>query len=335
MLTPAAIEVAAKRICAYVKRTPLLRSTVLNRLLDANIYFKFEGQQKVGAFKARGAINALLSLKEADHLPKEVVAFSSGNHAQAVAWAAKLLGVKATIMLPANASQVKVAATKAYGAQVVLAETRQEAERLVAEKSQHTGAFLLPPYDHDDVIAGQGTAAFEAWQDQGGFDAVFAPCGGGGLISGTYLATRFFSDSAQVFAAEPIIANDASRSYKSGTICKFDESPPTIADGVRTLAISERTFAHIRNLSGFYEISEAEIIYWTQWLMHLLKVAVEPTSALGIAAAQKWISEGNRGKKILVVLSGGNMDAKTYAEVWRKDFLAQLPSATMTTIEMI
>lgn len=326
MLTPAEIQTSSQRIAPYIHRTPLLCSKTLNAFLDADIHFKFEGHQKVGAFKARGAMNALLSLKEKGQLPKEVVAVSSGNHAQAVAWSARLLGVKATIMLPKNASSVKVAATRAYGAEVVLAESRKEAEAKVLEKSHLSGAFVLPPFDNDDVIAGQGTAAFEAWQDEGGFDAVFAPCGGGGLISGTYLATRFFSESARVYAAEPATANDASRSYASGTIFRFDDSPNTISDGARTPAICERTFAYIKKLDGFYEISEDDIIYWTQWLMHLLKVTVEPTSALAMAAAYRWITEGHRKQKVLIILSGGNLDASTYAQIWKQDFLQNPPS---------
>lgn len=317
------VAIAYNRIKNHINKTPLLQSSTLNKMLSSNIYFKFEGMQKVGAFKARGALNVLLSLQEKGQLPNEIVAYSSGNHAQAVAWAAKTLGVKAMIIVPSIASPIKIAATKSYGAKVIITKERQEAEDLAHEKSKT--CFLLPPYDHDDVIAGQGTAAFEAWVQEYQFDAVFAPCGGGGLISGTYLATRLFSETAKVYAVEPAMANDAAQSYKTGVIKRFQTSPMTIADGTRTLSISERTFQYIKKLDGFYEISEDNIIYWTQWLTHLLKITLEPTAAMGIAGVYEWIKKGNVNKKILVILSGGNIDPATYLKIWEHDYLTKLP----------
>lgn len=318
-MNPSVVKTAHARIKEYINPTPLLRSSILNQKVTANIYFKFEGAQKIGAFKARGAINTLLHLKEQNKLPREVVAYSSGNHAQAVAWAAKTLGIKSTIIVPASASPIKIAATKSYGAEVIITKERQEAEDLAHQKSET--CFLLPPYDNDDVIAGQGTASLEAWEKEGNFDAVFAPCGGGGLISGTYLATRLFSDNAKIFASEPLIANDATESYRTGNIKRFSATPMTIADGARTLSISPRTFQYIKKLNGFYEISEEDILYWTQWMTHLLKINIEPTSALGMAAASKWIEEGNKNKKILIIVSGGNVDPETYPIIWRKNYL--------------
>lgn len=323
-MLPSVVTTAYNRIKPYINKTPLFENDTLNKLLNARLYFKFEGMQKVGAFKSRGALNTLLHLKEHGNLPQEVVAFSSGNHAQAVAWAAKKLGIKATIIVPSIASAIKIAATKSYGAEVIITTERQEAEDLAHEKAKT--AFLLPPYDHDDVIAGQGTAAFEAWIKEGRFDAIFAPCGGGGLISGTYLATRLFSDKAKVFACEPLIANDAAQSYRTGVIKRFEKSPMTIADGTRTLSISERTFQYIKQLNGFYEISEEEIIYWTQWLTHLLKINLEPTCALGMVGAYRYIKEGNIGSKILVIVSGGNIDPTSYSKIWEKSYLDNLPS---------
>lgn len=325
-MKPAAVEAAYERLKPHVTRTPILTSHLLNRFLSTEIFFKYEGAQKVGAFKARGALNTLLHLKEKNKLPLEAVAYSSGNHAQAVAWAARQMGINATVVVPAGASKVKIAATKAYGARVIIAKTRAEAEETAKKLADRAGSFLLPPYDHDDVIAGQGTAALEAWQDEKKFDAVFAPCGGGGLISGTYLATRLFSKNAEVYAAEPAIANDAARSYHTGKIFRFRDAPKTIADGARTLGISERTFHYIDQLDGFYEISEADILYWSQWLMHLLKVTVEPTAALGMAAAHKWIGEGNKNKRALVILSGANLDSDTYGKIWAHDHLSKLPA---------
>ncbi|TAL26877.1 MAG: serine/threonine dehydratase [Alphaproteobacteria bacterium] len=325
-MKPDVVAAAHDRLKPHITRTPILQSQLLNRFLGADIFFKYEGAQKVGAFKARGALNTLLHLKERHKMPLEVVAYSSGNHAQAVAWAARQMGLGSTIVIPAGSSKVKIAATKAYGAEVVIAKTRQAAEDIAKERSHTAGSFLLPPYDHDDVIAGQGTAALEAWHDEKKFDAVFAPCGGGGLISGTYLATRLFSKEAAVYAAEPAVANDAARSYNTGKIYRFRDTPKTIADGARTLGISERTFHYIDQLDGFYEISETEILYWSQWLMHLLKVTVEPTAALGMAGAHKWIQEGHKKKRILVILSGANLDSDTYAKIWAHDHLSKLPA---------
>ena len=325
-MKPAAVGAAYDRLRPYITRTPILKSHLLNRFLGTDIFFKYEGAQKVGAFKARGALNTLLHLREQKKMPLEAVAYSSGNHAQAVAWAAREMGIKATVVIPAGASKVKIAATKAYGAEVVIAKSRAEAEEAAKKLASRPGSFLLPPYDHDDVIAGQGTAALEAWQDEKKFDAVFAPCGGGGLISGTFLATRLFSKDAKVFAGEPAVANDAARSYHTGKIFRFRDAPKTIADGARTLGISERTFHYIDQIDGFYEISEAEILYWSQWLMHLLKVTVEPTAALGIAAAHKWIGEDNKNKRVLVILSGANLDSDTYAKIWAHDHLSKLPA---------
>jgi threonine dehydratase len=322
-MEPSAIKAAYIRIQKYIHKTPILQSEILNKQLASQIYFKFEGMQKIGAFKARGAMNTLLHLQEQNELPEQVVAYSSGNHAQAVAWAAQQLGIEATIIIPQSASPIKIAATRSYGAKVILTKERQEAEDLARDLSKD--CFLLPPYDHDDVIAGQGTAAFEAWKDEGNFDAVFAPCGGGGLISGTYLATQLFSEKAKVYAAEPLIANDAAQSYKNGTITGFQTSPMTIADGTRTLRVAERTFQYIKKLNGFYEISEDEIIYWTQWLTHLLKINLEPTGALGMAGAFKWIQAGNLSKRILVIVSGANIDPATYLKMWEKNYLENMP----------
>jgi threonine dehydratase len=321
-MKPEVIAATHARLQPHLVRTPLLTSADLNQFLFCKIYFKYEGQQITGAFKSRGVLNALLKLKEQNQLPAHVVAFSSGNHAQAVAWAAKLLGIKATIFIPEDASPFKIAATKSHGAEVIITPDRQTAEAQAVEFAKD--AFLLPPYDHDDIIAGQGTAAFEAWQDEGGFDVVFAPCGGGGLISGTLLATRHFSKDAKVFGAEPLLANDAAQSLKSGMIQRLTSSPNTIADGARTLAVSPRTFQYIQQLDSILEINEEEIVYWTQWLTHLLQVRVEPTSALGMAAAYNWHCAGNYGK-ILIILSGSNMDEKTEQQIWQQDFLSQKP----------
>lgn len=322
-----AIKEAHTRIAPYIHRTPLLESALLNEWLGHKVVFKAESLQKTGAFKVRGALNTLLSLKEQQLLPQKVVAFSSGNHAQAVAWAARQLGVEVTIYLPGFVSAIKKQATESYGATVIVTKTRQEAENYCADAVKQ-GAYLIPPFDMDTVIAGQGTACLEALEDGANPDAIFVPCGGGGITSGTYLAAQLLAPNALVYAGEPKQANDAARSYKEGRIIGFDAPPSTIADGVRTPRISERTFSYIKQLSGFYEIEEEEIIYWTQWVMHLLKISCEPTSAVAMAAAYAWLKEQKTPKRVLVMLSGGNIAAETQKLLWEWDHLQHVPVLT-------
>ncbi|MCD6035898.1 MAG: Pyridoxal-5-phosphate-dependent protein beta subunit [Rickettsiales bacterium] len=327
-LSPEVIAEAHTRIAPFIHRTPLLESTLLNKWLGHRIVFKAEGLQKIGAFKARGAFNSVLSLKESGKLPKALVAFSSGNHAQAVAVAGSMLDIPTTIVLPGFTSAIKQQATRSYGAEVILTPTRLEAEARCAE-IQAEGAYFIHPFDDDQVIAGQGTACFEALQDWKGSTkphAVFAPCGGGGLPSGTYLATQLLSPKTQVYAAEPLQANDAAQSYRLKKIIGFPTSPETLADGARTLVISERTFSYLQQLAGFYEVSEQDIVYWTQWLTHLLKISVEPTSALAMGAAFQWLSTQTEPKEVLVILSGGNISPEAQRIIWTTDCLGNVPT---------
>lgn len=326
-LTPDAILEAQARIAPHIHRTPLLESALLNRWLGHEIVFKAEGMQKIGAFKIRGALNALLALKEQGKLPPHVVAFSSGNHAQAAACAGRMLGIRTTVVMPRFVSAVKQQATRAYGAELMLTDTRQEAEA-AATKLAGEGAALIHPSADEAVMAGQGTACLEALDDGAQPDAIFAACGGGGLLSGTYLAAQLGAPAARVFAAEPLMANDAARSFREGRIVGFDETPMTVADGARTLHISEATFHFLKKLDGFIEVDEEAIVYWTQWLTHLLKTAVEPTAALPMAAAHQWLKGQKEKKRALVILSGGNLDAATQRRIWRADYLAQPPSLT-------
>ena len=324
-LSPESVVDASKRIAPFVHRTPLMQSHMLNKWLGHEIVFKVEGLQKMGAFKIRGAMNALLTLKEEGRLPKSIVAFSSGNHAQAVAYAGKMLGIETTVIMPAYVSKIKQQATISYGAHLMLTKNRQGAEAQAAEY-QSRGAWLLHPSADDLVIAGQGTACLEALEDGADPDAIFATCGGGGLISGTLLAARAYVSKAEVWAAEPAIANDAARSVRTGSIVGFSESPMTIADGARTLHISDITFHYLRQLAGFYEIEESDIFYWTQWLQHLLKVSVEPTSAVAMAAAHQWLKSQSSPKRALVILSGGNIDAESNRRIWQQSYLEVTPA---------
>ena len=309
MLDPTQIEEAHNLIKPYIKNTPVIESGRLNNLFGAQFYFKVEAFQHTGAFKFRGALHFLLNMKEKGHLPEKVTAFSSGNHAQAVAYASKILGVKARIYIPRFSSKFKIQETKSHGAEVILTETRQEAEKRVLENVEK-GFVFIPPYDSDNIILGQGTACYEVLDGGLKPDYIFATCGGGGWLSGTYLAKELLCKEAKIYGAEPKNANDAAISYKNGEIYKFDDTPKTIADGARTLSVSERTFKYLKNLDGFIEVSEEKITKYKNILWEYLKVTVEPTSAVSFAAAIKGLEERiiKKDSKILVMISGGNVD---------------------------
>lgn len=319
------VELARKRIAPFIHPTPVMYSSLLNEWIGHQIYFKVEGFQKTGAFKLRGASNVLSWLKNNGKLPEKVVANSSGNHAQAVALAAKLHHVPATIYMPKFASTIKIQATKSYGAEVILCDTRVEVDRRVEEESIKPGIFWIPPYNHPKIVAGQGTAAAEALEELGKVDLVCAPCGGGGLLSGTWVSANHFCPEAEVIGAEPLAGNDAARSLRAGSIQRLEKSPDTIADGARTLAVGNITFPHLQQITKMYEISEDKIIYWTQWLSHLLKIQVEPTSAMTMEAVYNHLKNQAKGKVVLIILSGGNIDHHTQLKIWNEDNLAQIP----------
>jgi threonine dehydratase len=318
------IAKAAHRIMPYLHQTPIMTSEFLDNCLGHELLFKVDSLQKTGSFKVRGVVNTLLALQEHRELPEHIVAYSSGNHGLAIAWAAKKFGIKATIFLASYTSPVKIQACLGYGAEVVLTDTRAEAEEL-SRGIGANGAYFLHPSDNDLVIAGNGTACFEALQVVAEPSAIFAPCGGGGLLSGTLLASRLVSPRTKVFAGEPLQANDAAQSCRALNIMRFDESPPTIAEGARTLAITPRTFQYLQQLDGFVEVEEEEIIYWTIWLTHLLKVTIEPTAAIAMAAAYKWLGLQGVKQRVLVIISGGNIDTSTYSQVWYKNYLDKVP----------
>jgi threonine dehydratase len=316
---------AKERITPFVHATPILTSSILNKWLKHEIFFKAENFQKIGAFKARGACNTVAWLAETNQKPKHIVTNSSGNHAQAVAWAARRFGIPATIYMPYNASKIKIQATIAYQAKVVLCKSRAEADEKVIQASREKGTYWIPPFNHEQVIAGQGTAVYESLKELEKIDAVFAPCGGGGLLSGSYIAARALAPEAEVIGAEPLNANDAVQSRKMGFIQRLPGTPNSIADGVLTLSVGDITFEYLKNVDDIYEVEEQRIIYWTQWLNHLLKVSVEPTSAMTMDAVCRWLS-GQRGKKkVLVILSGGNTDQLTMKKIWEKNFLSEIP----------
>lgn len=323
------IEDAYQRVSPIVQKTPVVQSNLLNKWLGHYIYFKVECLQTTGAFKLRGASNFIAKLAQQQKLPSHIVANSSGNHAQAVAYAAKHFSIPVTIYATKNISAVKAAATKYYGAQLQLFDTRIAADQAVAEASRQPGVVWIPPFNHPDIIAGQGTVALEALQQTSNIDAVFAPCGGGGLVSGTLIASRYMSPASKVIGVEPLMANDAARSLREGRIISLTEAPVTLADGAATPSVGKHTFPYLQQLDGFYEVNETQIAYWTQWLQHLLKLHIEPTCAMvmgGVIDYLKDLSKNeSKPQQILVIISGGNISAQSMANIWREDHLQTLP----------
>ncbi|HEY6136778.1 MAG TPA: threonine/serine dehydratase [Thermoanaerobaculia bacterium] len=299
------IRAAAARIRGYVHRTPLLASQSLSERIGAEVRLKCENLQRAGSFKARGAMNALLQLSE-DERRRGVVAFSSGNHAQGVALAAKTLGIRATIVMPENSVASKVAATQGYGAEVVqggvTAATRDTVAREIAER---TGAAVIPPFDDERIIAGAGTVGMEIVEEWPEVDAIVVPLGGGGLLAGVSLAATSMK-SVDVYGVEPRAGNDGEQSFRSGRIVTI-EPPKTIADGARTLAIGERNFAIIRErVRDVVSVDDDVLLEATKYAMYRTKLVIEPTGALGIAAL---LSGAVRASgRVAIVVSGGNLD---------------------------
>lgn len=319
------IKKARERIFNYVYETPVISSSLLNEWIGHEIFFKAECLQKIGSFKARGACNAISCLIENNSKPKMIIANSSGNHAQAVAWAAYQFNIPATIYMPAYSSKIKIQATNSYGAQIELCENRNVADEKVKQASNEKGTFWIPPFNHNQVIAGQGTAIYEALNKVSNIDAVFAPCGGGGLLSGTLIATHSLSPKTKIIGVEPLNANDAARSLRMNKIQKLQSVPDTIADGAMTMAVGDITFEYLKMLDDIYEIEETKIIYWTQWLTHLLKLHIEPTSAMTMEAVIQWLKNQKAKKRVMIILSGGNIDYATQLMIWNNNYLEFRP----------
>lgn len=289
--------------------TPVHTSRTLNEIVGAEVFLKCENFQRVGAFKFRGAFNAISQLS-AEQKARGVLTYSSGNHAQAIALAGRLLQVKSTIIMPKNAPAIKRAATESYGA-TVLDYDPQETTREALAKAflQENALTLIPPYDHEDVVAGQGTAALEFHEQVPGLDLLLAPCGGGGLLSGTAVATKHVAPQCKVIGIEPELADDATKSFRTKTLHTV-HNPPTIADGTRTPSLGKITFPLVLEyVDDMQTVSEAAIIEAVQFLFYRMKLVVEPSGALGIAAL---LCEAvGPGKRVGVIISGGNIDSQT------------------------
>ncbi len=311
MITAITLCEAHDRIRPYIHRTPVLTNQTLDALAGVSLYFKPENFQKIGAFKARGGLNAVLQLTRAE-LANGVVTHSSGNHAQAIAFAARQVGATAYIVMPHTAPRVKIEAVRGYGAEIIECDPTLEArEAGVQAIIARTGATLVHPFDDDRVIAGQATAAKELIEDAGNgseqpFDVLMAPVGGGGLLSGTALAAHYFSPGTRVIAGEPAGAADAVLSFQSGRV---EKAPfvDTIADGLLT-NLSERTLAYIRqHVLGILTVTDPEIIAAMRLVWERMKIIIEPSCAVPLAALLK-----NRdqfaGQKVGIILTGGNVD---------------------------
>ena len=308
------VVAASERIKGHAHKTPVMTSRTADEALGAQLFFKCENLQRMGAFKFRGGFNAL-SRFTPEQRKAGVVAFSSGNHAQAVALSARILGIPATIIMPLDAPASKVAATRGYGAEVVTYDRyTEDREQIGRDLAQKRGLTLIPPYDHPDVISGQGTAAKELFEEVGPLDALFVPLGGGGLLSGCALVTRALAPDCRLYGVEPEAGNDGQRSFRTGKIVHID-TPKTIADGAQTQHLGQLTFPIIRrDVNDILTASDTELVDCMDFLASRMKLVVEPTGCLGFAAARRMKTE-LKGQRVGVVLSGGNVDMARFASL--------------------
>lgn len=315
------IQQAKQRLEGVVNKTPIMTSSTLNQMLGACIYFKCENFQKVGAFKFRGAYNAISQLSD-QQKNGGIIAYSSGNHAQAVALVGKILSLSTTIIMPNNVPKIKQRATQAYGAKVVLFDAKKITREEVADRENKDGRlFLIKPFDNENIIAGQGTAALELVEELFSYkaniklDFMLAPCGGGGLLSGTAIATKGLLPDCKIIGIEPELANDATKSFYTGKL-HSNPNPPTIADGTRTTCMGQITFPLVREfVDEMRTVSEDAIKEAVRFFYYRMKMVVEPSGALGLAALMSGVikAKGNVG----VMISGGNIDGDLMSDILR------------------
>jgi threonine dehydratase len=305
---------ASKRIHGHAHRTPVLTSRTLNGQVGGEIFFKCENYQRMGAFKFRGAFNAVARFDERQR-KAGVVAFSSGNHAQGIALSARILGIPATIVMPQDAPASKMAATKEYGARVVLYDRYSEDREAIGRKlAEEHGYTLIPSYDHPDVISGQGTVTLELLQETGPLDALFVCLGGGGLLAGAALATRALSLDCKLYGVEPRAGNDGQQSFGSGKIVHID-TPDTLADGAQTQHLGSYTFPIIlRDVDDILTVTDEQLVAGMRFFAERMKMVVEPTGCLGLAAVRE-MGRALEGKRVGVIVSGGNIDLDRYAKL--------------------
>jgi threonine dehydratase len=316
------VKAARDRLRGYANVTPVMNSRILNQSVAADVYLKCENFQRVGAFKFRGAFNAISQLTDQQR-GRGIIAYSSGNHAQAVALVGQLLGVRTTVVMPSNAPAVKRAATEAYGAAVIDYDpeetTREEISDLL--RAEH-GYTIIPPFDHLDIIAGQGTAALELFEQLKTLDMLLVPCGGGGLLSGSAIATKGMKQTCQVIGVEPELADDATRSFHTKTLHTV-KNPPTIADGTRTPSLGKLTFPLVLEyVDDMRTVTETAIVEAVQFMFYRMKIVVEPSGALGLAALLSGaVSASGR---VGVIISGGNIDGDMMSKILRTELVNSL-----------
>lgn len=313
------VQAATKRLYGIAHRTPVLTSRTVNQRINSQVFFKCENFQRTGSFKFRGAYNALSQLSETQK-QKGVLTFSSGNHAQAIALAGQLLNIPTTIVMPDDAPAVKQTATRGYGAEVILYNRQQtNREELAQTILQQRGLTLIPPYDHPDIIAGQGTTALELIKEVGELDLLLVCCGGGGLLSGCAIASKALSPNCQVIGVEPQLADDATRSFHS-KILHTVNNPNTIADGARTPSLGKITFPLVLHyVDDMVTVSEEAILRTMFFLWSRLKIVVEPTGVLAAAALLESVVTASDAK-MGVIISGGNVDLAQVGKLFSGGF---------------
>jgi threo-3-hydroxy-L-aspartate ammonia-lyase len=301
------VVTAAIRLEGHATHTPVLTSRTVDQDLSAQVFFKCENFQRIGAFKFRGAFNALSCFDEQKR-KAGVVTFSSGNHAQAIALSSRILGISCTIIMPQDSPASKVAATKDYGGNIVFYDRYKDDREAIGNRLAHEhGMTLIPPYDHPHVIAGQGTVAKEFLEEVTGLDALFVCLDGGGLLAGSALSVSAISPSTKVYGVEPLTGNDGQLSFRQGSIVQID-TPKTIADGAQTRQLGNYTFEIIkRDVDDIFTVTDEQLVDCMSFFSSRMKIMVEPTGCLGFAAVRK-MAEQFKGQRIGVIVSGGNVD---------------------------
>lgn len=308
------VVAAHDRIREAAHRTPIMTSRMADDIAEAELHFKCENFQRVGAFKFRGAYNALAQFTPSQK-KRGVITYSSGNHAQAIALAAQMMRIRAVIVMPLDSPPVKLAATRGYGAEVVLYDRYKEDREAIGQKlASELGLTLIPPYDHAHVIAGQGTAAKELFEDAGDMDVLITPLGGGGLLSGSAIVAKALNPSCKIIGVEPEAGNDAQQSLQRGEIVHI-ETPKTIADGAQTQHLGKLTFPLLRHyVDDIMTVSDAQLVVTMSFFASRMKILVEPTGCLGAAAIFSKVVPA-KGKKVGIVLTGGNVDLEHFANL--------------------
>ncbi|MGA8180714.1 MAG: threo-3-hydroxy-L-aspartate ammonia-lyase [Desulfobacterales bacterium] len=303
------ILAARERLKGHANETPIMTSRTLNRWINAEVYFKCENFQRIGAFKFRGAFNSISRLSKAEK-ERGVITYSSGNHAQAVALVGRMLEIQTTIVMPNNAPETKRAATQDYGATIVEYDPEKTDREAVAVNLQAKKGFtMIPPFDHLDVIAGQGTAALEMFDQVGHLDTLLVPCGGGGLLSGSAVAAKNVDPDCRVIGVEPELADDATKSFYTRKLHHV-KNPPTIADGTRTPSLGKITFPLVLEyVDDMKTVSEAAIMEAVKFFFYRMKLVVEPSGALGLSAVLS--RTAIPGSRTGIIISGGNIDSAT------------------------